>query len=53
MDGYKQFNPQNSHPEYLENDVKVIYTSTHQGLISKNGKNLLKYCKNNQYQYSQ
>lgn len=38
--------------EYLENDEKVIYLSTHQGLISKNGKKLLKYSKDNEVKHA-
>jgi hypothetical protein len=37
-------NPQST-LELLEGGYRVIHISTHKGLVSKNGKNLIKYCK--------
>jgi len=38
--------------ELLEDGHKVIHVSTHKGLVSKNGKNLIKYCKDTKIKHS-
>jgi hypothetical protein len=44
-------NPQST-LELLEDGHKVIHISTHKGLVSKNGKNLIKYCKKTKIKHS-